>query len=274
VTLQDIDRVNAGAPAKKPATRLKQRVPLTIQRIVLNLSLLGVWELGSALSGSEFWISRPSLILERIVELSVTGELFRHLFATLAEAGIGLILAALVGIPIGIALERFTHVAKLVEPIIMGLYGLPRVALAPLFILWVGIGLSSKVLMSFSMVVFVFLMNVSEGVRSIDRDLLDLMSTMRAKRSFVIRRIILPAIVPWIITAVKIGVGLALIGAVVAELVGSNQGLGWYIEKSGGQLDTTGVFTGLFVLMAVAMFANFLIITAERRLLRWRGNTV
>ena len=102
---------------------------------------------------------------------------------------------------------------------------------------------------------------------------LDLMSTMRASRSYVIRRVILPAIVPWILTAVRIGVGLALIGAVVAELIGSNQGLGWYIEKSGGRLDTTGVFTGLVVLMAVAMLANFLIVAAERRLLRWRGNT-
>ena len=248
------------------------RVPLLLQRIILIGVILGAWELGSSLSGNQFWVSQPSLIFVRIVELARSGELFRHLFATLIEAGLGLLLAAVVGIPLGIMLERFRHVAKLVDPIIMGLYGLPRVALAPLFILWVGIGLASKVLMSFSMVVFVFLMNVSEGVRSIDRDLLDLMSTMRASRTYVIRKVILPAIVPWILTAVRIGVGLSLIGAVVAELVGSNRGLGWYIEKSGGQLDTTGVFSGLLILMAVAMFTNFLIVSAERRLLRWRGN--
>src|SRR3546814_358792 len=146
------------------------RIPLLIQRIILIGVILGLWEIGSVLSGNEFWVSRPTLIFERIVQLAVSGELLRHLFATLSEAGIGLLLAALVGIPLGILLERFPYVAKLVEPIIMGLYGLPRVALAPLFILWVGIGLSSKVLMSFSMVIFVFLMNVSEGVRSIDRE--------------------------------------------------------------------------------------------------------
>src|SRR3546814_8708922 len=110
--------------------------------------ILGLWEIGSILSGNEFWVIRPTLIVDRVVQRAVSGELFRHLFATLSEAGIGLLLAALVGIPLGIMLERFPHVAKLVEPIIMGLYGLPRVALAPLFILWVGIGLSSKVLMS------------------------------------------------------------------------------------------------------------------------------
>jgi len=249
------------------------RVPMVAQRIILISVLLTIWELGSSLTEGEFWVSRPLLIVERLITMIQSGELLRHLTATLVEAGSGLLLAGLVGIPLGIALERFPRVAKLVEPIIMGLYGLPRVALAPLFILWVGIGLASKVLMSFSMVIFVFLMNVSEGVRSIDKDMLDLMSTMRASRSFVTRRVVLPAIVPWILTAIRIGVGLALIGAVVAELIGSNQGLGWFIEKSAGRLDTTGVFTGLIVLMAVAMLANFMIVSAERRLLRWRGNS-
>jgi NitT/TauT family transport system permease protein len=262
----------AGHEMKKAAPQ-KWGVPMTIQRILLIVVLLAIWELGSSLSGGEFWVSRPLLIIERIVSMIQSGELLRHFTATIVEAGSGLALAGLVGIPLGIALERLPHVAKLVEPVIMGLYGLPRVALAPLFILWVGIGLASKVLMSFSMVIFVFLMNVSEGVRSIDKDMLDLMSTMRASRYFIIRRVVLPAIVPWILTAVRIGVGLALIGAVVAELIGSNQGLGWYIERSGGRLDTTGVFTGLVVLMALAMVANFLIVAAERRLLRWRGNT-
>lgn len=270
MTLETVDRAAVRDAGKVEPKRW--RIPLTIQRILLILALLAIWEIGVAVTDGEFWMSRPLLIAERLVVLVQTGELFRHMFATLTEAGIGLVLAGLVGIPLGIALERFPHAAKLVEPIIMGLYGLPRVALAPLFILWVGIGLASKVLMSFSMVIFVFLMNVSEGVRSIDKDMLDLMSTMRASRSFVIRKVILPAIVPWILTAVRIGVGLALIGSVVAELVGSNRGLGWYIEKSGGRLDTTGVFTGLVVLMAIAMLANFLIVAAERRLLRWRGN--
>lgn len=271
MALQEIDRKTERT--RHSAARTGWRIPLFIQRIMLILVLLGIWEAASVFADARFWVSRPTLILERIIEMIGTGELFKHLFATLTEAGLGLALAGLVGIPVGIAMERFPHVAKLVEPIIMGIYGLPRVALAPLFILWTGIGLASKVLLSFSMVVFVFLMNVSEGVRSIDKDMLDLMSTMRAKRSFVMRMVVLPAIVPWILTAVRIGIGLSLIGSVVAELVGSNRGLGWYIQKSGGQLDTTGVFAGLIILMIVAMAANFLIVAAERRLLRWRGNT-
>lgn len=268
-----MENVDIAAPAAGKAASRKWRVPMTVQRILLIVGLFALWEIGSLVSDGEFWVSRPTLIFERLVQMIQSGELFKHLTATIVEAGAGLILAGLVGIPLGIVLECFPHVGKLIEPVVMGLYGLPRVALAPLFILWVGIGLGSKVLMSFSMVIFVFLMNVSEGVRSVDKDMLDLMSTMRASRSFVSRMVILPAIVPWILTATRIGIGLSLIGAVVAELIGSNRGLGWYIEKSGGRLDTTGVFTGLIVLMALAMAANFLIVAAERRLLRWRGNT-
>ena len=270
MTPEDTD---IAARERGTAVARKWRVPMMTQRVILIVVLLAIWEYGSSLTEGEFWVSRPLLIIDRLISMIQSGELLRHLSATLVEAGSGLLLAGLVGIPLGIALERFPHLAKLVEPIIMGLSGLPRVALAQLFILWVGIGLASKVLMSFSMVIFVFLMNVSEGVRSIDKEMLDLMSTMRASRSFVIRRVVLPAIVPWILTAIRIGVGLALIGAVVAELVGSNQRLGWFIEKSAGRLDTTGVFTGLIVLMAVAMLANFMIVAAERRLLRWRGNS-
>jgi NitT/TauT family transport system permease protein len=142
--------------------------------------------------------------------------------------------------------------------------------LAPLFILWFGIGLFSKVMMSFTMVVFVFILNVIEGVGTIDPDLLDLMRSMRASRLYLVRRVLLPAIVPWILASFRIGIGLALIGAVVGELIGANRGLGWYIQDAGGALDTTGVFAGLVVLMIVAMLVNQVVAYFERKVLSWR----
>ncbi|MBP1845727.1 NitT/TauT family transport system permease protein [Rhizobium petrolearium] len=193
-----------------------------------------------------------------------------HTSTTLQEAGAGLLFAAVVGVPIGIGLARAPRLARLLDPVIMGLYGLPRVALAPLFILWFGIGLFSKIMMSFTMVLFIFILNVMEGIRTIDKDQLDLMTSMRAGRFYVVWTVLLPAIVPWILASFRIGVGLALIGAVVGELIGSNRGLGWYVESSGGQLDTTGVFSGLIVLMVLAMLANYLIGFMERKIVRWR----
>ncbi len=240
------------------------------QQAAFIAALLMLWEVTGAFLVDPFWSSRPSLIGERLWLLTRNGDLVWHVTATVSEAGLGLALGSVVGVAVGLLMARFTRAARIAEPLFMGLYSLPRVALAPLFILWFGIGLLSKVMMSFSMVVFVFVLNVLEGVRSLDRDPIDLMRTMRAPQSYIIRRVMLPAILPWILASFRIGVGLALIGAVVGELIGSNRGLGWYIERSAGQLDTTGVFTGIVVLIALAMMANQIIAIASRLLTGWR----
>ena len=241
-----------------------------LEQVAVIVVLLGLWEFASRTLLNPFWCSRPTMIAERIWELAFSGDLWIHTSTTVQEAGLGLILAALIGIPLGIGLARAPRIASMFDPVIMGLYGLPRVALAPLFILWFGIGLFSKIMMAFTMVVFIFLLNVMEGIRTIDQDHLDLMRSMRAGRFYLVYRVLLPAVVPWILASFRIGVGLALIGAVVGELIGASRGLGWYVESSGGQLDTTGVFTGLVVLMILAMLANQLIGFAERRVIKWR----
>jgi NitT/TauT family transport system permease protein len=103
--------------------------------------------------------------------------------------------------------------------------------------------------------------------------MVDLMRTMRAPKSYILRKVTIPSIVPWLIASFRIGIGLSLVGAVVGELIGANRGLGWYVLRAGGQLDTTGVFTGLLVLMLVAMIANQIVFLIERRALHWRPAT-
>jgi NitT/TauT family transport system permease protein len=242
-------------------------------RIGLIVVLLLIWEFSAGRLYNEFWSSRPSLIGERLLALVAGGEIWRHLGATVSEASLGLLLGAIAGTPIGIALAKYRRAAEIVDPFVMGLYGLPRVALAPMFILWFGISLLAKVMMSFSMVVFVFILNVTEGIRTVDPDMVDLMRTMRAPRSYILRKVTIPSIVPWLLASLRIGVGLSLVGAVVGELIGANRGLGWYVLRAGGQLDTTGVFAGLLVLMLVAMIANQIIFLLERQVLHWRPAT-
>jgi len=242
-------------------------------RIGLIAGLLLVWEFSAGHLYNEFWSSRPSLIGERLLALLKGGEIWRHLGATVSEALLGLLLGAIVGTPIGIVLAKYRRAAEIADPLVMGLYGLPRVALAPMFILWFGISLLAKVMMSFSMVVFVFILNVTEGIRTVDPDMVDLMRTMRAPRSYILRKVTLPSIVPWLLASFRIGIGLSLVGAVVGELIGANRGLGWYVLRAGGQLDTTGVFTGLLVLMLVAMIANQIVFLIERQVLHWRPAT-
>ncbi len=240
-------------------------------RVLLFAIILGAWEAAGQLGVDPIWVSRPSLIAERLWALALTGELWSHASRTVTEAGLGLALAFVVGVPIGIAMARYKYANSVAEPLVLGLYSLPRVALAPLFIIWFGIDLFSKVMMAFSTVLFVFMLNVHEGLKTIDRDLVDLFRTMRASRSFVTRRVLLPWVVPWMIAGLRLGVGLSLIGAVVGELIGSSAGLGWYIERSAGHLDTTGVFTGLVTLMAIAMIGNAAVGWLERRFSSWRS---
>eukprot|EP01037_Dinobryon_pediforme_P029646 gene29646-33367_t len=244
---------------------------LLFQQSLFTFATLLVWEIFGAYVVDPFWSSRPSLIFQRIWLLWQRGDLTWHVSATLTEAGLGLALGSVVGVALGLLMARYTRAAQVAEPLFMGLYSLPRVALAPLFILWFGIGLPAKVMMSFSMVVFVFVLNVVEGLRALDKEPIDLMRTMGATDGYIVRRVLLPAILSWIMASFRIGVGLCLIGALVGELIGSSRGLGWYIERSAGQLDTTGVFTGIVLLIVLAMVANYIVTLVSARLTRWRA---
>jgi NitT/TauT family transport system permease protein len=256
------------APA--PARPVRTQSRLIRDRLIVVVAVLALWEIAGRTFIDPLWLSRPGLVIERLYAMALSGEALKHLGRTSAEAALGLALAFLVGIPLGLAMARFKYATSVAEPFIMVLYSLPRVALAPLFIIWFGIDLFSKVMMAFSMVLFIFMLNVHEGLKTIDRDLIDLFKTMRAPRTYVTRKVLLPWLVPWIVAALRIGVGLSLIGAVVGELIGASSGLGWYIERAGGRLDTTGVFTGLTLLSIIAVTGNLLVTRLEKHFSSWK----
>ncbi|MCM3712534.1 ABC transporter permease [Halalkalibacter oceani] len=239
-------------------------------RVAVGLIVLLIWELTSGTLFNDFWISKPSAIIERIVTLSISGDLWFHVGFTLQQALIGLIIGMVLGTLLGIALASSNWMDKLLYPYMMALYSLPRVALAPLFVVWFGIGMSSKIIMVIAMVIFVAFYNAYEGVKNIDKDLLDMMKTHKAKKREVFTWVILPSITVWLLTSLRLNIGMALIGAVIAELIGSNRGLGYYITYSSGLLDITGVFTGLVLIMILAVILEQLIVQSEKRLLKYR----
>ncbi len=243
---------------------------LTAWRVLVLIIVFGSWQLASGRLIDEFWISNPRDIFMRLWDLAVSGMLWIHSWTTLKQALLGLVLALPIGVGLGIFLVAFPRTALTFDPYLMGLYSLPRIALGPLFVIWFGIGLVSKVMLVFSLVVFVFVLNTRQGLLEVDRDLVNLMRTMRATRQYIFRRVEMPSILPWIIAAFRINVGLALIGSVIGELLGSNRGLGWYIEHSGGRLDTTGVFAGLIALMILALAINEVVSAVEQRVLRFQ----
>lgn len=256
----------ASTPERPTPTNLR----LIRDRLIAIAAILVLWEIAGRYFVDPIWLSRPGLVIERLFAMSLSGEALRHVARTTTEAALGLTLAFAVGIPLGLAMARFKYATSVAEPFIMVLYSLPRVALAPLFIIWFGIDLFSKVMMAFSMVLFIFILNVHEGLKTVDRDLIDLFKTMRASRTYVTRKVLLPWLAPWIVAALRIGVGLSLIGAIVGELIGASSGLGWYIERAGGRLDTTGVFTGLVLLALVAVVGNLIVTRLEKHFSSWR----
>ncbi|MBX3540359.1 MAG: ABC transporter permease [Chelatococcus sp.] len=267
--IDDSPTARAGAK-RRGASLVPASLRLAIDRMLLLVILLATWEISARFLVDPLWISQPSLIVERLWRLGASGMLWVHSWTTIKEAGLGLLLAFVVGVPLGIFMARAKYTGEVVEPFVMALYSTPRVALAPLFIMWFGIDLLSKVMMAFSIVVFIFILNINEGLKTIDKDLIDLFRTMRAPRHYVVRKVLIPWIEPWIIASLRLAIGSALIGAIVAELIGSSSGLGWYIEHSAGRLDTTGVFAGIAVLVVIAVLANAAVGWVERRRLGWR----
>lgn len=271
VAMAGLSAAPLGAPAtgRTPTGRLRRYGLLLVWRVALTVALLVAWEIAATFV-SPFWISQPTRVFVRLADLTANGLLFWHVGATLEASMLGLVAGVVVGVAAGLVLGARPAVAAVVDPLLMGLNSLPRVALAPLFIIWFGIGLPSKVVLAFSLVVFPVLINTYQGVRNVDRDLIDVLRTMQASSAQIARRVTLPSTLPWIFAGLRIGLGMSLIGAVVGELVGSNRGVGYYIEERSANFDTTGVFAGLVILMIMTVTLNELMKLVEAHLFRWK----
>ena len=256
--------VDEDAP-RAPVTGLR----LLLFRVLLIAGLLAGWELLSHVI-DVFFISRPSAIAVRLWEWTLSGVLAFNTAITLEAALWGLIIGAVGGIALGFALGLNRTLGAIADPVIVALYSLPKVALAPLFILWFGIGLQSKIALAAITVFFLVFFNTYAGVREVDQDLVDVLRIMGAGRADIVRRVVLPSALGWIFVGLKVAVPYALIGAVVGEIVASNRGLGYLVQHSAGQFDSTGVFAALFVLMIIATALNELLSRAQGRLMRWK----
>lgn len=245
-----------------------------VLRLVVLALIVLVWE-GLCRIGwaSEFWVSRPFLIVERLWEAVRSTALWLHTGVTMIETVSGFLLGALAGTIAGFALARWRRAHVALEPYLMGIYSLPRVALAPLFIMWFGIGIPSKIMLAISIVFFILLINTYVGVQNVDRDLVNAVKTMGAPPRFVTRRVVLPSCIPWIFSGLRISMALALTASVVGEMLAAQYGLGFMLARASGTFDTTGIFMVLIVLALLAIGTYNLMARLEKRLLHWQGET-
>ena len=254
-----------------PRARSGAQARTNVWRLGLLVLGAGAWEAATRFGVvNAFWVSSPSRIVVDLVKRIVGGEVFFHIAVTLYEAFLGFVLGATVGIAAGFLLARSEELARVLDPFVTALNSLPRVALAPLFILWFGIGLTSKVVLAFSLVVFILLVNTYAGAKNVDQDLVIIARLLGASRRQLTMKIILPSSIPWIFAGLRLGLAYALIGAVVGEVIVATAGLGFQISHAAGVFNTTGVMSSLIILMVIATLLNEAMKVAEVKLLRWR----
>lgn len=237
----------------------------------IAVAFLAFWEWGvRAKLLDPFFVSRPGAIASRVADWTMSGTIWGHLAVTLEEAALGLIVGAVLGIGLGFVLARSPFAARVSDPYIKMLNAVPRVVLAPLFLLWFGLGIWSKVALAVTLVFFVMFFNTYQGVRDADRVLIDNVRMLGASERQLVRHVLVPSALTWIFSSLQTSLGFAMVGAVVGEYLGSARGLGYVISQAEGTFDTTGVFAGMFVLAVVVVIVSAGVTRVERYLLRWK----
>jgi NitT/TauT family transport system permease protein len=232
---------------------------------------LALWEWASRTGRIDpFFFTKPSDIAARVWRWFATGEVYPHLYVTSVEMLLAFFFGTLFGVLMGLWLALFPGAALVLDPYVKALNAIPRVVLAPIFTLWFGLGILSKVALGVTLVFFVAFFNTYQGVKEVSPVVLNNARLLGAKRGHLLRHIYLPAAASWIFSSLRTSIGFAVIGAVVGEYLGSAAGLGYLIAQAEGVFDTTGVFAGMVVLMAFVLVLDALVGALERRLLVWR----
>ena len=240
-------------------------------RVLVGAAALGLWQALVSLKVLDpFFVSRPTDIALRVFAWVAGGTIWRHLATTLEESLLGLLIGSAMGISLGFSLGRSPLLARVFDPYIKMLNAVPRVVLAPLFLLWFGLGIWSKVALAVTLVFFVMFFSTYQGVRDADRVLIDNVRMLGATERQLVRHVLIPSALTWIFSSLQTSLGFAMVGAVVGEYLGSTRGLGYVISQAEGTFDTTGVFAGMTVLGIVVVIVSAAVTRLERWLLRWK----
>lgn len=259
--------------------QIRARKAGVVQRVLVLGAQLGVgvvfllaWEMAVDYKLVDpFFVGRPSAMLRAFVAQLVDAKFWTHAGATLAATGWGFVLGAIPGTIAGLMLARFKTLEVLLLPYVTMLNTMPRVALAPVFILWFGVGAPSKVAAAISLVFFIALVNAMAGSRQLDRDLDDLARFLRCSEVTRFVHFVLPVAVPSIFAGLRLSVIYSLLGVVVAEMIAAQTGLGLLITTHTNQFAVSELFAVLLFLMLISACLNTIMEVIERRLLRWQG---
>ena len=249
----------------------ERRRVLLVRRGVALLVLLAAWEGLSAAGGLDpFYAPPPSAVGQVLADLAIGGDLWPHLGATVTAAFAGLAVGLVLGVTLGFAAALAPPLADLLEPVMILLNAIPRVILAPLFVIWLGIGLASKLALATILVAVLVFFAVYNGIREVDPRLVERVRTLGGGRAFLVREVYVPSVTSWVLGSFKVAVGFAFTGAVVGEFVASSRGLGYLLQFAQSTYNAALTIALILVIMVVVLLLFACAERIERHLLRWR----
>ena len=245
---------------------------LYARRTLALLLVLGFWQAGVAPLHwiNPFYLPAPSAIGATLVKLFADGSIYTHLEATFGAALAGLAIGLATGIVFGFVAALVPLLAELLEPLMVLFNAIPRVILAPLFIIWLGIGLPSKIALSFILVVVIIFFSVYNGIRDVDPQLVERVRTLGGGKRMLLREVYIPSVVSWVMGNLKVALGFSFTGAVVGEFVASTRGLGYLLAFAQSTYNAALSFALIFIVAVVVMLLFAGASWLERRLLRWK----
>src|SRR6201993_2408840 len=255
------------------------RLMLLVFQLLVAVVGLGLWQFFATVPIfghmllPPFFFSNPVDVFEQIVKWFVSGVIWKHLGITLAESILAFAIGSLGGVAVGFWFARQPLVAAVFDPYVKMVNALPRVVLAPIFTLWLGLGIWSKVALGVTLVFFIVFFNVYQGVREVSATVLNNGRMLGMSERQLMRHVYWPSALSWMFSSLHTSVGFAVVGAVVGEYLGSAAGLGYLIQQAEGGFDVAGVVAGMFVLSIFVVLIDMVVTLVERRLLVWRPAT-
>jgi NitT/TauT family transport system permease protein len=254
-----------------PGRRGAERLRLLIGRAVLFTLIVVGWEAAARTRLVDpFFVSLPSKLTRTVVGWFASGFIYPHIWATIHEAVVGLAVGILGGVIVGVLFAFSPFVSGLFHPLIVMFNAMPRIALAPLFIVWLGIGLASKVAMVVSLVFFIVFFSTYAGLREVDVNLVNHVRVMGGTRRDLMRHVLLPSALTWIFASLRTCVGFAVIGAILGEYLGADRGIGWIVQYGESLFNSNMVLSGLVVLMAFVAVLDGSLGWLEQRFSHWK----
>jgi NitT/TauT family transport system permease protein len=259
---------------RKPSRRIQPMrrrgaFKLNASRLILIVVLIVLWQIISDAGHLSLYMSSPTAVLSKLTSWFNNGTLGTAVGVTLEESVIGYVIGSAVGAIVGFILGRIEFVGKLLDPIVLALYAVPKIALAPLFVLWLGIGITTKISVAALLVFFLVFYNTYAGTKQIDERLCDQARLMGANNWEVMSKLVIPQAASWCFVGLRIALPYSLTGAVVGEFISSTEGIGYEINNATATFDTAGVFAGVVLLTVIALVLNMILDVVEKRMSRW-----